>query len=63
MHKYFFGEIYASKPHLLATIVVEMFTITYFVFASVLEPFWGERNILLQYLPDGLEDMDELVLC
>ena len=40
-----------------------MFTITYFVFASVLEPFWGERNILLQYLPDGLEDMDELVLC
>ena len=23
-----------------------MLTITYFVFASVLEPFWGEMNIL-----------------
>ena len=39
------------KPHLLATIVSEMFTITYFVFASVLEPFWGEMNIVTSESP------------
>ena len=54
---FIFVEIYGCKPHLLATIEVEMLTITYFVFASVLEPFWGEKNI---FTSDGLGEREEL---
>ena len=51
---------HSVKAHLLATIVSEMFTITYLVFASVLEPFWGEMNY--QHIRIDINHSSEKVL-